>query len=420
MATIERDVVLMGRDGENTTIDLPITRLGNIEPTSEDKSDVVDADMIPLLDSADAKTMKKISWSAIVAKLKKSISASDIGADSAGSSAAVQENLTSHISDKNNPHGVDAEDVGTYPAEKIMASTVPPMFGLGSEAVPSDILALLGRYNFYWWETDKKSTGTIETDEITEIFSADSSARGTISYSDSVTVDPETLKVSLSGNVQTLSLYWEESKKAEALIGKYFIPYLSEAPADFVCYMKPDTPPSSIDSFNKGTGFDRLVIRISSTYCHKVIGKASSGEKGFVNSQNRSEYPDNGELNGTYYRFLGVPFEHAVSSGKISIGSYIGTGTYGTGNPTKIPMNGKMSFLIIRCAKSGAPSNTLGSIGIATGLSDFIGFYRIASSPSFDDIPIKVTENGVEITASAVHTQFNVSGCIYEYFGISN
>lgn len=62
MAIIERDVVLMGHDGENVTIDLPITRLGNLEPSSEDKAGVTDDDMFPVIDSTDEQTMKKISW----------------------------------------------------------------------------------------------------------------------------------------------------------------------------------------------------------------------------------------------------------------------------------------------------------------------------------------------------------------------
>lgn len=62
MAIIERDVVLQSKSGGKSTIDLPVTRLGNIEHTSNDKTTVADADLIPLVDSADGKEMKKISF----------------------------------------------------------------------------------------------------------------------------------------------------------------------------------------------------------------------------------------------------------------------------------------------------------------------------------------------------------------------
>lgn len=65
MSVIERDVVLIGKDEDgNECIDLPITRLGNIEDTADTKEALADNDHIPLVDSADNGKMKKIPWSA--------------------------------------------------------------------------------------------------------------------------------------------------------------------------------------------------------------------------------------------------------------------------------------------------------------------------------------------------------------------
>lgn len=44
------------------------------------------------------------------------VTAAQVGADPAGSAEAVQESLTAHMSDKNNPHSVTAEQVGADPA----------------------------------------------------------------------------------------------------------------------------------------------------------------------------------------------------------------------------------------------------------------------------------------------------------------
>ena len=66
MPVIERDVVLQGVDeAGNSTIDLPITRLGNIEDTAEVKETPEDGDYIPVIDSQDQGQMKKAPWAAM-------------------------------------------------------------------------------------------------------------------------------------------------------------------------------------------------------------------------------------------------------------------------------------------------------------------------------------------------------------------
>ncbi len=67
MAVIERDVVLQSKDKDgNPTIDLPITRLGNVEDGSEIKQNPNKDDYIPIIDSSDNGQMKKAPLSAII------------------------------------------------------------------------------------------------------------------------------------------------------------------------------------------------------------------------------------------------------------------------------------------------------------------------------------------------------------------
>lgn len=66
MPIIERDVVLQGVDEHgNQTMDLPITRLGNIEDTADTKDAPGLADYIPVIDMADSGGMKKMRVSAL-------------------------------------------------------------------------------------------------------------------------------------------------------------------------------------------------------------------------------------------------------------------------------------------------------------------------------------------------------------------
>lgn len=63
MAVIKRDVVLMGKSsGGDTAINMPITRLGNIEDDAEIKAAPTTDDFIPIIDMADGGQMKKTPY----------------------------------------------------------------------------------------------------------------------------------------------------------------------------------------------------------------------------------------------------------------------------------------------------------------------------------------------------------------------
>ena len=70
MAVLERDVVLMGKDGDNQTIDLPITCLKNVEDTAAVKEAPTAEDYLPIVDSADGGQMKKTPLSVILEPLE--------------------------------------------------------------------------------------------------------------------------------------------------------------------------------------------------------------------------------------------------------------------------------------------------------------------------------------------------------------
>lgn len=85
MANImERDIVMQGQDDSgNPTIDLPITRLGNIEDTADVKDELAATDYLPLLDMADNGQMKKILASVLLAAVKQGITLAGLGAAAA-------------------------------------------------------------------------------------------------------------------------------------------------------------------------------------------------------------------------------------------------------------------------------------------------------------------------------------------------
>ena len=65
MAVKKCDVVLMGKNSSgDTTINMPVTRLRNIEDDAEIKENPTEGDFIPIIDMADGGQMKKTPYSA--------------------------------------------------------------------------------------------------------------------------------------------------------------------------------------------------------------------------------------------------------------------------------------------------------------------------------------------------------------------
>ena len=63
---------------------------------------------------------------------------------------------------------------------------------------------------------------------------------------------------------------------------------------------------------------------------------APAGDWQYLQSSNRSAYPDSGIQDGYEYEYLGIPFDNAVTAPKIETGSYVGTGTYNSASPNTL------------------------------------------------------------------------------------
>lgn len=75
--------------------------------------------------------------------------------------------------------------------------------------------------------------------------------------------------------------------------------------------------------------------------------RANSGDTEFVQSSNRNAYPDSGVSGNYEYTYLGIPFDNLVTAPKIEIGSYVGTGTYGSAAPSTLTFDFEPKLLII-------------------------------------------------------------------------
>ena len=72
-----------------------------------------------------------------------------------------------------------------------------------------------------------------------------------------------------------------------------------------------------------------------------------AGDWEYLQSSDRSAYPDSGTQAGYKYEYLGIPFDNAVTAPRIETGSYVGTGTYGQSNPSQITFEFAPSWVIM-------------------------------------------------------------------------
>ena len=158
MSVIERDVVLVGKDEDgNECIDLPITRLGNIEDTADTKEALADNDHIPLVDSADNGKMKKIPWSVV----KNKLSAKEGSVTTAGTGAAYTAAVDGITELKAGLH------ISIVP-HTVSTSTTPTLNvnGLGAKGIrrrlSSSAASLQGGYAASWLASGKPFTLTYD------------------------------------------------------------------------------------------------------------------------------------------------------------------------------------------------------------------------------------------------------------------
>lgn len=230
------------------------------------------------------------------------------------------------------------------------------LFGLGTGAVPDDVLAELGKYKQHWWRRRAKTVVEKRTDITGTIqVTRDSSPGRQFYYSKTVSLDPNG-GVSLVSPV-TLDGVASSTTSANAL-SESLKPYLDDVPyyissdiVDGKIYYVPTGSHIGYNSVNPGY-FTFGLYRYSSKTLYMVLsdgslsdekvpaqlveGVVQTGDWQYVQSSNRNAYPDSGIQDGYEYEYLGVPFDNAVTAPKIDTGFYTGTGTYDSKNKTSI------------------------------------------------------------------------------------
>lgn len=219
----------------------------------------------------------------------------------------------------------------------LLKDATSALFGLGTGAVPDDVLAELGKYKQYWWRRRDLGHYVLQETSISAprtIYMSYSSVV-TYTYGSSVTINQTDGTVTID-NPQTITTRGvPDASIFDPLIGSY---YMCDKPmrhpntgADIMFANTLYFIPNGATISNNGENYylATAAMKISTE-------KTAPGDWQYLQSSNRSAYPDSGTQDGYEYEYLGVPFDNAVTAPKIETGSYVGTGTYGQANPNTL------------------------------------------------------------------------------------
>lgn len=230
----------------------------------------------------------------------------------------------------------------------LLKDATAALFGLGSNAVPDEVLAFLGKYAQHWWlrtnQTPVSYYAEVRTKTTGNIVVCYSDAR-TISYSSEISIDQETGAVSLV-NPQTITSN-KKSTLTNAIKGKYATNFVDNSTT--IYYVD-----STLVYADDEIGYGAMLSSGGGYAITSTLSERPAGDIDYVQSTDRNAYPDRGESGGYEYQYLGIPFENAVNGAKIETGSYIGTGTYGSSNPCSFTFDFVPSLLIISSSDGSA------------------------------------------------------------------
>lgn len=308
----------------------------------------------------------------------------------------------------------------------LLKDATAALFGYADSAVPDDILAYLGRYNQYWWKRRANSSHWAVKLGVLSPYSLGRTLNQyddlTFNCSTEVSVDSSGT-VSQAGTLTTISADYASYSNLASLRGLYFKPQYGGFGFDYnsKTYIAVDTseiyyvPPSA--NYVR-TGNNPYYMGIDA----QLVGSEwidGIGDWEYIQSSDRNAYPDSGTQDGYEYQFLGRPLDNAVTAPKIEMGSYVGTGTYGSGNPNSLTIGAGTKIVIV--IRDNQPS-VFGAF-FPNSLPDSYtqaGYYSSGITGGFGGCYARFSDDSLSwYNISNASNQFNQSGSTYSYIAVS-
>ena len=148
--------------------------------------------------------------------------------------------------------------------------------------------------------------------------------------------------------------------------------------------------------------------------------KVESGYSDYIFSTDRDAYPDSGIQNGYEYHYLGIPFENAREVPKIEVGSYLGTGTFGSTSPNTLTSSfTPIIWGVFRRVSTGGVDNPVPNIMLWDNNYQNMNVSVFTGVDSTTTHYITINGNSVSWYASTSSDgQLNSNICTYHYFAI--
>ena len=336
------------------------------------------------------------------------------------------------VSGQENVYDMTRADQPTQQGDPLNKATLlkdatAALYGLGSDAVPDDVLAFLGKYNQYWWRRRINTVGwTVKTSEqsVNSVWVSYNDADGNIEYSSEIDISDGGV-VSLK-NPSSASFDKNRYSNLNVVKGKYWLCDTTSLEDAGILYTPSNAPNAKLRSYSDYYAIEMQYGKGTSEYTGSI------GEWEYLWSPDRNTYPDSGISESYEYQFLGIPLSNAATAPKIATGSYVGTGKYGSSNPNSLTFPSKPKKVSI----VGAYINSASSPGYGQhyneaafycdvitseytsagyGYLNYGGYQDIGGS----DYKSKLVGNTLSwYNTSRAEDQFNESGVKYYYFAI--
>ena len=320
-----------------------------------------------------------------------------------------------------------------------LSSLTAALFGLGADSVPDEAFAYLGKYAQHWWRRRTPAiSGYVEVKEkVSKMYTIVGLDR-TVKYSKNITIDKQTGAISLVapksltcvhntyGPTDFMSTLCAESPLYFTAKGNNDYETLYYLPSKSTYYDRSwtENPYTLVGYYNSNTNVMYVEIASSAPDSKKaslVTSFYNNGEPGeweYLQSSDRSAYPDSGEQNGYEYQYLGIPFDNAATAPKIATGSYVGTGTYGADNPNSLTLEFQPQIVIIH-GQTQSANNPVYNYGYTIMVRPATRYETIVTNAVDYSGTIVWGNNEVFWFVEANSgRQFNLSGEQYEYVAI--
>lgn len=305
----------------------------------------------------------------------------------------------------------------------LLKDATAALFGLGTDAVPDDVLAFLGKYNQYWWRRRINTVGwTVKTSEqsVNSVWESHNDADGNIEYSSEIDISDGGV-VSLK-NPSFASFNRNRYSDLNVVKGKYWTCDTTSLEDAGILYTPSNAPNAKLRSYSDYYAIEMQYGKVTSEYTGSI------GEWEYLWSPDRNTYPDSGISESYEYQFLGIPLSNAATAPKIATGSYVGTGKYGPDNPNSLTFEFPPKLLFITQYNSDGNFYGANSIGrnpmdcsiLTTSYTAGLGFSDVSSSDGLSGYA-KKTEDGKTITwyhSRSANSQANHAQYVYYYFAI--